>query len=112
MRFKDELWVYPLLFLALLGNYFFPWEKLLGLSEPLQVIISAMMVSLPVLFSGIIFALSFRITRQTPSALGSNLLGAMLGGFCEYLTLVFGFQILWLVAIGFYFFSWIFRFHR
>jgi len=56
-----------------------------------------------------LFLEMFLIRWNPASALGSNLLGATIGGFCEYLTMLWGFQILWLFAIGFYLIAGIFQ---
>jgi len=102
LRPENKNWIYPMIFLALLSNYFFPFRSLLGLNQAVQVVLAGGLISLPVFFSGLVFALSFKESKNSSSALGSNLLGAMLGGFAEYLTVLWGFQALWLLATGFY----------
>jgi hypothetical protein len=103
LRPENKKWIYPLIFLALAADYFFPFRSLLGLTPALKLVLAGGLISLPVFFSGLIFALSFKASKNQSSALGSNLLGSMLGGFAEYLTVIWGFQALWLLAIGFYF---------
>jgi hypothetical protein len=47
-------------------------------------------VPLPILFAGIIFSTTFRDTPAPSAAFGANLIGAMVGGFCEYLVMAVG----------------------
>ncbi len=71
----------------------FPW---------LERIISVLVLTVPVFFSG--FAFSFEIKRA-PSVsliLAANILGAMLGGFLEYNAMYFGFRSLYLLALLMY----------
>jgi len=42
------------------------------------------------------------------TALAYNLMGALFGGLMEYNSMYFGFAFLYLLAIGFYFLSWVF----
>lgn len=93
---------YPALFACLGFNYLFKWSLLLGLNEAAQIALASFLISLPVFFSGLIFAIYFKQAKNPAAALGSNLLGATFGGFSEYLTMVFGFKMLGLVAIAFY----------
>jgi len=59
-------------------------------------------ISLPFFFAAIIFARSLRRSTDTAQALGWNILGAVLGGFCEYASLAWGIDNLTLLAIGLY----------
>ncbi len=45
---------------------------------------------LPVFFAGIIFSTTFRDAIEPSAAFGANLIGAMVGGFCEYLSMAVG----------------------
>ncbi|PIQ96469.1 MAG: hypothetical protein COV67_09345, partial [Nitrospinae bacterium CG11_big_fil_rev_8_21_14_0_20_56_8] len=56
----------------------------------------------PVYFASVIFARLIREEKKLYAAYGSNLLGAMVGGTCEYLSLVMGFKFLILMSAGFY----------
>jgi hypothetical protein len=56
----------------------------------------------PVYFGGLIFARLIEHETRLYEAYGSNVLGAVLGGTTEYLSLVFGFQFLLAVAVLFY----------
>jgi hypothetical protein len=66
------------------------------------VVASCAVVYLPIAFAGVIFAATFRDSRRPDVALGSNIGGVILGGLCENLSLVVGFNHLLLVALAFY----------
>ena len=56
----------------------------------------------PLFFAGIIFACSFRKSPGPDYAFGSNILGAVVGGVMEYLSLVTGFHFLFIVIFILY----------
>jgi len=87
---------------SLLVGFFFTQTDLtqltFGLAKPLRVFL----LTLPLFFSGIAFSTELSRHVQIPSALSSNLMGAMLGGFLEYNAMYFGYKSLYLLAIGMY----------
>jgi hypothetical protein len=83
-------------------NGLIPLDFFLGLDRWLQVIGSCFLVFTPVLFAGVIFAVSFRECAEPDRALGANIAGAMVGGLAEYSSMLLGFQYLVLVALVFY----------
>jgi hypothetical protein len=95
-------WIYACLVLVLLANYLFPLQTLLGLDFWVQVVAAGVRVAAPMLFSGIIFARWFGKTTNPGASLGANLVGAVVGGILEYLSLVIGLRLLYLVALFFY----------
>ena len=76
--------------------------RFLNLAGSLRLIASCAVVFVPVFFAGVIFAAEFRDSPRPDLALGSNVAGVILGGLAENLSLVFGFDHLLLVALGFY----------
>ena len=56
----------------------------------------------PVYFGGLIFARLIENETRLYEAYGSNVLGAVLGGTAEYLSLVLGFRFLLALALAFY----------
>lgn len=56
----------------------------------------------PLFLAGIIFAATFAAARVGSVALASNLLGAVVGGTTEYLSLAYGIRSLNLLALAFY----------
>ena len=63
----------------------------------------------PIFLANLIFAGRFRDSADPTSAFGVNLLGAMLGGTLEYLSLVVGFRALLLVVGILYLFAYLTR---
>ena len=59
-------------------------------------------LTLPLLFGGIAFSTEVKTRTAISGALSANLLGAMLGGFLEYNSMVLGFEALWGIAFGAY----------
>jgi hypothetical protein len=94
--------VYAGLFAVVIVDYLFPLQRLLGLSFWAQVLAAGLRVAGPMFFAGIIFARWFQQTKTPSSALGANLIGAVLGGLLEYLSLVIGLRHLYLLVLAFY----------
>ena len=63
---------------------------------------AVVLYTLPLLFAGMIFARSFRGQSDVPRALGSNILGSILGGFLELASFSVGLSGLLFVALGLY----------
>lgn len=82
--------------------YFFPDQKVLEWSPSLRLAYSLAVIPLPIFFAGLIFSLTFRDTRDASFSFGSNLLGAMVGGFTEYLGMITGMKTLLLLVLLFY----------
>jgi hypothetical protein len=76
-----------------------PTQVLLGLDAWTRAAAAVAVYLGPVYFGGLIFA---RLIEQEPrlfEAYGSNVLGAVVGGGAEYLSLVFGFRFLLALAL-------------
>ena len=89
---------YILLFGCLAINFFFPLHLLIGLTPFLRAIISMILLSLPLFFSGLIFSESLRRANETSLPLASNLSGSVAGGVLEYGSLLWGIKSLYLIA--------------
>jgi hypothetical protein len=101
-----KLWpYYVLLLVSLLVNIVVPMSKFLALPGWQKVAISCTVVFVPVFFAGIVFGTLFRDSSQPDVAFGSNIAGVILGGLCESLSLVIGFNYLLIVAVAFYLLS-------
>ena len=59
-------------------------------------------VAAPIFFSSVIFAILVTRTTDIGLALGSNLLGAVTGGFLEYTSMLWGLNGLYLIAAALY----------
>ena len=100
---------YAALFVALALNVVIPLDFFLGMNRSAQVVASCLLVFLPILFAGVIFAVSFGRSTEPDRDFGANTAGAMLGGLAENSSMLLGFQHLVLVAVAFYALSAILR---
>ena len=67
-----------------------------------KAIVVGTLTTLPMLFSGLIFIDSFTKTKHKDSALGANLMGALVGGALQSVTYVIGIKALLLVVAALY----------
>ena len=98
-------WVCLALTCVLAINYFLRPDTLAGLNFYLKSILGGAIIGLPVFFAGILFATAFRNVKDVPTAFGANLLGALVGGILEHLSMVYGVAFLNLLALGLYLLS-------
>jgi hypothetical protein len=71
-------------------------------STPLGRLGTIVMLTCPVLFSGIVFSTLLTTKGNVSSMMAMNLLGAICGGLLEYNSMYFGFRWLYLAAMGCY----------
>ena len=98
---RIELWFVPL-GAALLLSYWVRPSALLQLPYLTGGILGSLLNALPVGFAAIIFSSLFRSSNDPAAALGSNLLGAVVGGCLEYISLYTGLRSVTLLALGLY----------
>jgi spermidine synthase len=77
--------------------YFVPFHRIPG-SAALVGSFAALIFAIPVFFAGLLFASEFRSAESPAAALGANMLGAVVGGLLENLSLIIGMKALLLVA--------------
>jgi hypothetical protein len=94
-----SLWMYAPLFAILAILIIVPREHVLEYDFAGRLFWTLLVVPLPVFFAGIIFSTTFRDAKFPAAAFGANLIGAMLGGFLEYLTMVIGNHLLSMMVI-------------
>lgn len=94
--------LYVLLWFAVLLNFAVPPSVFLEWGRLSRSLAGGALVALPLCFSGVIFSVAFRDTRDKEGALGSNLLGAVAGGMSEYASMMTGIRALSLLALAFY----------
>lgn len=94
--------VYLGLFTSLMISYLIPIQFYFFESEVLKAIASTFVLCLPVFFAGIIFIRSFQNAQFAGTALGSNLMGSVLGGLLESFSLWIGIKSLVLIACCLY----------
>jgi hypothetical protein len=96
----------PVLYAALAGALAVAWlvqaESLLGLPVPLRLVAAVGIAFAPIFCANLVFAQRFADTSGSTSAFGANLLGAVLGGSLEYLSLIIGYHGLLILAGLFY----------
>jgi len=86
------------LFLSISLAYLVPTHWLFFDSRVLSALVAVPVSSLPVFFAGIIFIRSFANAAFSGTALGANLIGALLGGLLESLSYWTGLKALLLLA--------------
>ena len=91
---------------ALLGlialNYFVPVGRVTFESRAAESLFYGVLVFSPVFCAGLLFSSSFKESASTATDFGANLLGAMVGGVCEYLSLLAGYQFLLVLVAACY----------
>jgi SAM-dependent methyltransferase len=83
------------------AGWFIGPEIVLGRDWPLSLGYALFLLS-PVFCAGIVFATSFNRSKHAGTALGANILGAVLGGWAEYSSMATGIRFMALVAFGLY----------
>src|SRR5207245_6260034 len=91
--------------ICMLVSYFLPLEKLFFQAFWVKALVAALVLCSPVAFASIVFIRSFAEYKFSGQALGSNLLGAMVGGMLESASLWKGIRSLLLLAAALYFLS-------
>ena len=109
-RYKfSKVWIlYILLLAALFLNFVIPLKTFLVDNFIARYAMITIFLFSPIFFANLIFSTSFRDTQQANVAFGANLLGTMLGGVTEYLSLYTGYSMLVIFAGIFYLFAFYF----
>ena len=94
--------MYALLLGGLALAWLVPSSWLLSLDALARAPVAIAISFLPIFAANIIFAARFADTADAPIAFGTNLLGAIVGGCLEYLSLVFGYRALLILAGALY----------
>ncbi len=94
--------VYGVLIAVVVGLYFVDLARLAFLPFAVRAISTGLLTTLPMLFSGIAFAVAFARTRERDIALGANLLGALVGAVLESVSFLLGIKALLLIVGLFY----------
>ncbi len=100
---------YAGLLLTILAAYFVPAEALFSNSMALKLCLAIATWCSPVFFASIIFIRWFSGAKFAGSALGSNILGALVGGLLESLSLWIGLKALLILALAVYITAWMVR---
>ena len=96
-------WLVGAILLALLAaNYVVPIGRISFESRALESIFYAVLVFSPILCAGLLFGSAIKYSTSLARDYGTNLLGAMVGGVGEYLSLLTGFRVLLLLIAACY----------
>jgi SAM-dependent methyltransferase len=101
LRFRTPYPAYLLLLLSLAAGWWI--AKGGGLpSTTAGRLGTAIVLTCPLLFSGVVFSTLLSTQSRISSVMCMNLLGAMCGGILEYNSMYFGFRFLYVLALGLY----------
>lgn len=95
-------WPFAGLLVSLLLLAVAPLRWLTGLDLPLRILLGGAFFTLPVYFSGIAFVSLWARAERRDLALGSNLLGSLVGGVLSMLTMAVGFRSVALLTLACY----------
>jgi hypothetical protein len=99
LRMPPPWLLYALLLTALVVAWAVPQESLLALSPVPRFVAAVAVAFAPIFLANLVFAQRFRDVAASNIAFAANLLGAIVGGMLEYLSLVTGYRFL-LVVVG------------
>ncbi|AEB09453.1 methyltransferase type 12 [Desulfobacca acetoxidans] len=96
---------YVALILSCLTLYFLDLSRFAFLPYFSKVVVVGGLTTLPIVFSGIVFIRSFAVVVGKDTALGANLIGALVGAMLQSVTFITGIKALLLFVAGLYFLS-------
>jgi MFS family permease len=102
VAFDPRGWPFAGLFASLLLLALVPTVWLASLPIVLRVLLGGAFLALPVFFSGLIFVAVWARLERRDLALGSNILGSLLGGIASLLSMLVGFQQLTFLTLAVY----------
>jgi len=97
--------LYGCLFASVAASFLIPVSVFNTLPYVARGVVASGFLNLPIFFAGLIFISSFKRAKQPDLALGSNLLGAGVGGVLESLSFVIGINSLLILVALLYFAS-------
>jgi predicted membrane-bound spermidine synthase len=95
-------WLYAPLIGCILLLFLVPTEWILVLPIPGRLLWTLLAIPMPIFFAGLVFSGTFKRAMHPSAAFGANLVGAMVGGFAEYLSMATGRRSLVVVVIAAY----------
>jgi hypothetical protein len=98
----NERWAYVALLAALILVAAIDRQTILALDFAGRLAWALVVIPLPIFFAGLIFSRALKAAPIASAALGANLVGAMVGGFSEYLSMLTGSAALMLIVIAAY----------
>jgi hypothetical protein len=98
---RIQPWYVPLV-ISLLAVWWLGAGTLNQFSLLTRGILGGLLFALPVFFAGVIVSTLLKRAQDVPGALGSNILGSVVGGCLEYLSMYAGLRKMTLLAIALY----------
>ena len=95
-------WLYGALLATLAIAWIVPQESLLGLTIVPRFVAAVLLAFTPIFLANLVFTQRFRDVGDSTVAFAANLLGAMVGGVIEYVSLITGYRALLIVVAGLY----------
>ncbi|HUC35789.1 MAG TPA: hypothetical protein VMR97_01555 [Acidimicrobiales bacterium] len=108
VKLPQPVVLYGALLVALAVSYVVPQASLLNLPAVARFVAAAALAFAPVFLANLVFAQRFAKVASSTTAFGANLLGAIVGGVLEYLSLVTGFRFLLVVVAALYGLAFVF----
>ena len=105
-------WPFVGLVLAILAIALVPTAALAALPLAIRIVAGGAFLALPVFFSGVVFVQEWAAESKRSAALGSNLIGSLLGGVASMLSMVIGFQALAFLTLAIYLGVWLLLLRR
>ena len=102
VRLPSPPYLYAALLAALAVAWLVPLDALLALDMAPRFVVAVVVWFTPIFIANLVFAERFRSVEASNVAFGANLLGAMVGGVLEYVSLVTGYQALLLLVAALY----------
>lgn len=102
VRLPNPRYLYAALLAALAVAWLVPVDALLELEMAPRFVVAVVVWFTPIFIANLVFADRFRSVEASNVAFGANLLGAMVGGVLEYVSLVTGYQALLLLVAALY----------
>ena len=100
---------YAFLIGTCLALYFVDLSRFAFLPYATKAMIVGCLTTLPMIFSGIVFIRSFAVVLGKDTALGANLIGALVGAMLQSVTFITGIKALLLIVAGLYLLSMLTR---
>lgn len=107
VKVKSDACYIVLLLLVAVGCVV-PYSLLSGASIPTKIAGGALWAALPVFFSGMLFSSAFKNVSSPATALGMNILGALVGGVMENTVMLGGSIVVGAIAVCAYAAAWTF----
>jgi hypothetical protein len=108
VKLPRPIYLYAALLVTLAVSYVVPQGSLLSLPFVLRFVAATALAFAPVFLANLVFAQRFKSVGSSTTAFGASLLGAIVGGVLEYLSLITGFRFLLVVVAVLYGLAFVF----